>query len=237
MCNLFSLDTCYLTDLKYYLLLLYFYTMQPNILQQLVGNTDIYLLDQIMKGRYGESDLILDAGCGLGRNLHWFLHNNIDCFGIDADALAIDQSRLQYPALTPDRLVVSTLENIPFDNCFFDHIISSAVLHFAENYKQFDAMIHEMVRVLKPEGSLFIRMTSAIGIENSIVLISDGVYFIPDGSTRFLLTRALIQKMLNEHPIVLIEEVKTVNVNDIRCMTTLVFKKIDQIESESQSAP
>ncbi len=201
--------------------------MQAFTLLQLTGNTDIYLLDQIMKGRYSESDLVLDAGCGLGRNLHWFFLNQIDCFGIDMDAMAIEQVKLQYPKIPPDRLLIGPIENMPFEDSFFDHIISSAVLHFAESYNQFDAMIHEMVRVLKPEGSLFIRMTSAIGIEDSIVPMSDGVYFIPDGSTRFLLTRAMIQKLLNDHPIVLIEEVKTVNVNDIRCMTTLVFKKVN----------
>lgn len=209
--------------------------MQPPTLQQLVGNTDIYLLDQIMKGRYSESDLVLDAGCGLGRNLHWFLNNHINCFGIDIDPISLDQLRLQYPAFPPDRLLVSTVENMPFEDCYFDHIISSAVLHFAESYQQFDAMFHEMIRVLKPEGSLFIRMTSAIGIENSIVPISDGVSLIPDGSTRFLLTRTMIQNLLNDYPIVLIEDVKTVNVNDIRCMTTLLFKKGNHNEGKSQS--
>lgn len=209
--------------------------MQPPTLQQLVGNTDIYLLDQIMKGRYSENDLVLDAGCGLGRNLHWFLNNHINCFGIDMDAMALDQVRLEYPALPSDRLLVSTVENMPFEDCYFDHIISSAVLHFAENYKQFDAMFYEMIRVLKPEGSLFIRMTSAIGIENRIVPISGGVYLIPDGSTRFLLTRTMIQNLLNDYPIALIEDVKTVNVNDIRCMTTLVFKKVNHCEGKGQS--
>jgi len=199
--------------------------MHPFTLQQLTGNTDIYLLDQIMKGRYSENDLVLDAGCGLGRNLHWFIFNQIKCFGIDIDAIAIEEVSHHYPDFPKDHLLIGPIENMPFKNCSFDHVISSAVLHFAESYLQFDAMIHEMVRVLKPEGSLFIRMTSDIGIENSIIPISDGVYYVPDGSTRFLLTRAMLQKLLNKHPIVLIEEVKTVNVNDIRCMTTLVFKK------------
>jgi tellurite methyltransferase len=201
--------------------------MEPFTIQQLTGNTDIYLLDQIMKGRYRAKDLVLDAGCGIGRNLHWFYFNNIDCYGIDLDPLAIEQVQLQYPTIPADRLLVSTVENTPFKDCFFDHIISSAVLHFAANYQQFDAMIQEMVRVLKPAGTLFIRMTSSIGIENRIVPIGDGVYNIPDGSTRFLLTRKMIDDLLNNYPIALIEEVKTVNVNDIRCMTTLVFKKAD----------
>ena len=38
--------------------------------QELIGNTDIYLIDQIMKNRYNQQDKILDAGCGNGRNLH-----------------------------------------------------------------------------------------------------------------------------------------------------------------------
>jgi SAM-dependent methyltransferase len=65
--------------------------MEFITLQQLAGNTDIYLLDQIIKDRYNQNDLILDAGCGNGRNLHWFFLNKIDCFAIDRDEMAIDQ--------------------------------------------------------------------------------------------------------------------------------------------------
>ncbi len=31
-----------------------------------IGNIDIYLLDQILKGRYQQTHRILDAGCGFG---------------------------------------------------------------------------------------------------------------------------------------------------------------------------
>jgi len=37
-------------------------------LKNTLGNVDVYLLDQLMKDRYSESDIILDAGCGSGRN-------------------------------------------------------------------------------------------------------------------------------------------------------------------------
>jgi hypothetical protein len=46
----------------------------------LLGNTDIYLLDQIMKGRYAPSDILLDAGAGGGRNLHWFVQQGFAAF-------------------------------------------------------------------------------------------------------------------------------------------------------------
>jgi ubiquinone/menaquinone biosynthesis C-methylase UbiE len=199
--------------------------MQLFSLQQLAGNTDIYLIDQILKGRYLQNDIVLDAGCGIGRNLHWFLLNQIDCFAIDKDAMAIDQLKSQYPHFPDDRFQVSAVEKIPFADCFFDHIISSAVLHFARNQQHFFAMIGEMERVLQPGGSLFIRMTTDKGIENLVELIEDGVYLIPDGSTRFLLTRPILARLLNTYPFTLMEEVKTVNVNDTRCMMTLMLQK------------
>ncbi len=200
--------------------------MQTNSLQQLVGNTDIYLLDQIMKGRYQPNDILLDAGCGAGRNLHWYIQNDIIIYGTDMDISSIESLLLQNPALHVDRFRLAAVESLPFTNHFFDHIISSAVLHFAKSTHHFKSMIESMIRVLKPGGSLFIRMTSNIGIENHVQLIADGVYSIPDGSTRFLLTKNLLKEILHEYPLQMIEPLKTVNVDDIRCMSTLVMQRI-----------
>jgi ubiquinone/menaquinone biosynthesis C-methylase UbiE len=99
------------------------------------------------------------------------------------------------------------------------------VLHFAKNTSHFFEMMNEMVRVLKPGGSLFIRMTSDIGIENKVVPINKGVYLLPDGSNRFLLTRSLLDQLMQQYTLTMAEEFKTVNVNDIRCMSTLVLIK------------
>ncbi len=84
-------------------------------------------------------------------------------------------------------------------------------------------MIEEMIRSVKPGGTLFIRMASDIGIEKYVNQISEGVYHIPDGSTRFLLTRSLLSQLLEKYSFTFLEEFKTVNVNDIRCMSTLML--------------
>lgn len=191
----------------------------------MAGHTDIYLLDQIIKGRYRQTDKILDAGCGAGRNLHWFLKESIEVYGTDQNSAAINELRIIHPLLPADRFQSCPVEDLPFKNDFFDHVISSAVLHFAKNLSQFQVMFAEMVRVLKPGGSLFIRMTSDIGIENKVRLINDGVYIIPDGSTRFLLTRSLLSYILQQYPLSFAEPFKTVNVDDMRCMSTLLFQK------------
>lgn len=199
--------------------------MNENSIQQLIGNTDIYLLDQVMKERYKQDDKILDAGCGGGRNLFWFLKNKIEIYGIDKDATPINYLKSMHPEFNQNRFVQADVEKLPFANNFFEHVISSAVLHFAGSTHHFNDMMKEMVRVLKPGGSLFIRMTSDIGIENKVTLIEDGVYNIPDGSVRFLLTRALLDTTMQQFKLSFLEPLKTVNVNDLRCMVTLVLKK------------
>ena len=195
-----------------------------NPIEEVIGATDIYLVDQIMKGRYKTNDTILDAGCGYGRNLHWFLRNNIVIYGVDQDANAVDDLQRRWPAVAA-RFRQSAVEKLPFENEQFDHIISSAVLHFAKNTEHFRQMIGEMARVLKPSGSLFIRMTSDIGIEDKVQLVGDGVYDIPDGSRRFLLTRAELADVMRKDGLTFLEPLKTVNVNDIRCMSTVVLRR------------
>ena len=199
--------------------------MSVQSIKNTLGNIDIYLLDQLLKERYSTNDKLLDAGCGYGRNMHWFYENNYTIYGLDRDAKCIDHVHHLYPNIK-ENLLVSTVDHMPYDDCFFDHVISSAVLHFAESTAHFEAMFSELLRVLKVGGSLFIRMTSNIGIENSVTKISDGVYTIPDGTTRFLITKKHLSKLMKTHHLSFLEPLKTVNVNDKRCMTTLVLKKL-----------
>ena len=194
-------------------------------LRSVLGSTDIYLIDAIMKGRYNKEDSLLDAGCGDGRNLYWFLQNNFAIYGIDQSATAIRNLDANYPALPRDRFRTEAVEKTSFNDAFFDGIICSAVLHFAKDTNHFFAMITELVRILKRGGNLFIRMTSDIGIENKVQLINDGVYLLPDGSTRFLLTRFLLHQLLEQYPLSFVEDFKTVNVADLRCMSTLVLQR------------
>jgi tellurite methyltransferase len=196
-----------------------------NPIHETIGETDIYLIDQIMKGRYQPEDTILDAGCGYGRNLYWFLKNGLNVYGVDQNAAAITHLRSHLPPHLGKKFQQAELETLPFDNNYFDHIICSAVLHFAKHTTHFHEMVAESTRVLKPNGSLFIRMTSDIGIEGRSHPIAEGVYQIPDGSTRFLLTRTLLAEMLDKNKLSFLEPFKTVNVDDLRCMSTLVLSK------------
>ena len=202
--------------------------MKIQELNKELGNIDIYLLDQILKERYSKADKILDAGCGEGRNLVYFLNNGFDIYGIDKNEKAIEMlqfvARSKKVSVTDNTFQVAGLENIPFESNAFDHVICNAVLHFAESEAHFEQMFSELIRVLQPEGSMFIRMTSNIGIENMVEAIGEGKYNIPDGSIRFLLTKELLDGMMKKYQLSFLEPLKTVNVNDKRYMTTLVLK-------------
>ena len=199
--------------------------MNQFSIEELAGNTDIYLLDQIMKGRYTVGEKILDAGSGTGRNLVWFLKNDFDVYAIDKELQSINYLKSTYPHPDNEKFQLSEVEGLPFKNDFFDHVISSAVLHFAKSVLHFNDMMKEMVRVLKPKGSLFIRMTSDIGIENKVKHIENGIYHIPDGSIRFLLTPTLLKNTMQTNNLSFLEPLKTVNVDGVRCMSTLVLTK------------
>ena len=201
-----------------------FIVMKQKSLTEILGNTDIYLIDQILKDRYQTNDLIFDAGCGSGRNLHYFHQNEYTFYAIDMNAERIENLQKRYPEFSTN-FKVATLENTPFSDEIFDHVLCNAVLHFAKSEAHFKSMFSELVRVLKKGGSLFIRMTSDIGIEGKPTLLQDGVYFLPDQSARFLLTRDLLNEMLVKHELSLLEHVKSTNVNDLRSMTTLVLRK------------
>lgn len=198
--------------------------MNIKELKSEIEGIDIYLLDQILKERYQQNDVILDAGCGSGRNLKWFYENKFTVYGVDSLESRIEEVKEKYTE-QHSHFSVQNLDQLQFENQFFDHVICSAVLHFAQNTQQFKRMVAELYRVLKPGGSLFIRMTSNFGIEDKVQSISDGVYYLPDTTNRFLLTSDLVAYLKETFSFTYLEPLKTVNVNNMRCMSTLVLKK------------
>jgi SAM-dependent methyltransferase len=197
--------------------------------QELFGNIDIYLFDQILKNQFTNQMRILDAGCGGGRNLVYFLRNGFNVFGIDQNREAIEHVRDLAKSLTPElpaeNFRLAQVEEMPFDDEVFDAVISSAVLHFADSERHFNRMLDEIWRVLKPGGLLFVRLASSIGIEDKIKLIEGRRYWLPDGSERFLVDEEFLLAAIARLNGVLAEPIKTTNVQNLRCMTTWVSRK------------
>lgn len=203
--------------------------MHPTALAQLLGNIDIYWLDQILKGRLQTGMRILDAGCGSGRNIEYLLRAGFEVAGIDQSAEAItylhDKLGKILSHIPLDQFEVGEISQMPYENNSFDWVISNAVLHFAQNHAHFVAMVNEMMRVLKPKGILFARLASDIGISHLIEPLENGWYHLPDGSNRFLVTELQLVELTQQLGANLIEPIKTTNVQNLRAMTTWVIQK------------
>jgi tellurite methyltransferase len=191
----------------------------PTLIDQF-GPIDIYLFDQILRGRITPGMRILDAGCGEGRNLVWLLRH-CEVFGVDSNPRAIAALR----QLAPENFRVEAVEKMSFPDAFADVVISSAVLHFASDDDHFRAMLQGTWRALRPGGLFFCRLASSIGIEALIQPIQGRRSLLPDGSQRYLVDAPLLDQLTEQLGATPLDPLKTTLVRNQRSMTTWVLRK------------
>ena len=189
--------------------------MNYKSLNQQVGNVDIYLLDQILKGRFDGRKRLLDAGCGEGRNLPYFINNGLEVHGIDTNPQAIKMLQMMYKDQR-DKFKVGSIEQLEYDDDYFGTIICAAVLHFATNKDHFMLMMEALSRTLKPTGNLFIRTACDVGLNTN-----DG----SDQGFTYLLTKPDLQEALDAYNLQLVDPFKTVLVENKRSMAVLMLEK------------
>ncbi|MEP2773644.1 MAG: class I SAM-dependent methyltransferase [Fulvivirga sp.] len=189
--------------------------MDYKSLNQQIGNIDIYLLDQILKGRFDGRKKILDAGCGEGRNLPYFVNNGLEVHGIDTNPQAIKMLQMMYKDQR-DNFKVGSIEQLEYDDDYFGAIICSAVLHFASNKDHFMLMMEALSRTLKPTGNMFIRMACDVGLAS---------HSGSDQGFTYLLTKPDLQEVLDAYNLQLMDPFKTVLVEDKRSMAVLMLEK------------
>lgn len=199
-------------------------------LQEWFGGIDVYLFDQLLKGNITPGMRLLDAGCGGGRNLVYFLRSGFEVCGVDESSSSIAQVRrlaaTLAPHLPPDNFRVEAVEQMSFESASFDVVISSAVLHFARDEEHWQRMVAEMWRALKPGGIFFARLASSVGIEEKIELLDGRRYHLPDGSDRFLVDEAMLRRTTASLGAEWFEPFKTVVVADMRSMSNWCLRKL-----------
>jgi tellurite methyltransferase len=193
-------------------------------LRSAFGEIDIYLFDQILKGRFDRRRRILDAGCGDGRNLVYFLRQEFTCFGADRDPGSVDRVRTLAAELAPvlprENFQTAGLDRLPWNDHSMDAVICSAVLHFADDEAHFGRMLHEMWRVLAADGLLFARLASNIGLESRLGHEAGRRMRLPDGTERFVVNESMLIDWTARLGGQLLDPIKTTNVQQQRCMTT-----------------
>ena len=193
------------------------------------GQIDIYLFDQIVKGRISDRDTILDAGCGHGRNLAYFLRSGFNVLAVDWDsdavAAVIRMAADLAPQLPAENFRVESVEAMSFADGVADVVVCNAVLHFARDDAAFDAMVRGSWQVLRSGGLFFARLASSIGMEGRVTPLDGRRHCLPDGTVRYLVDEPLLRRYGRTLGGILVEPLKTTVVQDQRCMTTWVLRK------------
>ncbi len=193
------------------------------------GDIDIYLFDQLLKGRIQKGTKLLDAGCGYGRNIQYLMQAGVKVYGADTSEEAIQRvqelAKEMAPSLPSRNFIVSDLVSLPFADAEFDVVICSAVLHFARSEDHFRSMVHELWRVLKPGGMLFCRFGTTVGLEGKLQHLEGRFYKMAHGPVWFLADEVLLQELEKQLQAERLEPLKTVVVEQDRSMTTWVLRK------------
>jgi len=195
--------------------------------QEQFGQIDIYVFDQILRGNIAPGMIVLDAGCGYGRNLVHLLREGCEVFALDADAEGVEHVRKLSASLETglpaENFQVGAIERMPFSDGFADVVLCNSVLHFARDDRHFRTMLAELWRVVKPGGMLFCRLGSRIGMD--FERLRGNIYRIVDGSQWFLVDQEMLLNLTEKMNAVLVDPLKTTIVQDYRCMTTWVLRK------------
>ncbi|MBZ0137731.1 MAG: class I SAM-dependent methyltransferase [Planctomycetes bacterium] len=199
--------------------------MDADALSAELGGMDIYLLDQILKGRFAAGLRLLDVGCGGGRNMIWFARNGFDVYGCDASEKSVNKVR-ELGIVPADHILHQSGAKLPWDDGHFQGVVCNALLHVLESRAEFDAVLNETWRVLAPGGVWFARLATTLSMEQHAEPLGDGRYRMP-GTQWDILPTGLDEMLAYTGRLggSLLEPIKTVNVQNQRAMATWVMRK------------
>ncbi len=106
---------------------------------------------------FPQGGMVLDLGCGNGRNLIWLCDNaKMKGLGLDTSAVAVEQARKATKSNTMKFEVGSIAEPLALADASVDVVLDMMTSHFL-NEKEREMMIKEIARVTKPYGWFFMK--------------------------------------------------------------------------------
>ncbi|MFW9830433.1 MAG: class I SAM-dependent methyltransferase, partial [Candidatus Thorarchaeota archaeon] len=99
---------------------------------------------------------ILDLGCGSGRHTVYLAEQGFDVYGLDIapTGLCLTIQKLANAGL-PGHVTLSDMKKLPYEDAFFDAVISIRVIHH-DRLATIESIVAEMYRVMSPTGQVWV---------------------------------------------------------------------------------
>ncbi|GAB2645027.1 hypothetical protein GCM10027270_35610 [Nocardioides ginkgobilobae] len=136
--------------------------------------------------RRGTQLKVLDLGCGRGGRVAWLLEQGFDAYGLEVQPAYVARGQA-YVGEGRLRLIVEG--RYPFEDGFFDVVISDQVL---EHVEQLDPLCHEVRRVVRADG-VGLHVFPAKRIVREPHLELPFVHWLPKGWTRWFAIAILLK--------------------------------------------
>lgn len=122
-----------------------------------IPHQDLPKFIELLQGM--DAKRILDLGCGTGRHVITLAKQGFRVFGIDVSkkALKVTEERLNEGGLEADLKMGDIYKRLPYEDNWFDAVISIKVLHHAK-VSEIRKLIRELERVMRPCGILMIEV-------------------------------------------------------------------------------
>lgn len=101
----------------------------------------------------GDSDRILDVGCGTGFGTEGLLEHTDDVHGLDQSVHQMEKAWEKFGKHDPVRFYRGDAENLPFADGAFDHVWSSGSIEYWPHPEE---ALAELRRVTKPGGRVLV---------------------------------------------------------------------------------
>ena len=125
---------------------------------------NMYLKKHIPSGR------VMDYGFGSGNNSVFFLEKGYETWGLETTNAAfpllkanLESRNLDLALIDRFSLMSPETTHLPYEDSFFDCIISNQVLYYLPSESHIQAICSEMLRCLRPGGCVFFTM---MGLKN-----------------------------------------------------------------------
>ena len=146
---------------------------------------DLPAIAELLKSR--QANTVLDLGCGSGRHTVYLAKSGFSVFGLDSSPEGIEMTGrwLAKEGLEADLRVRRMTETLPYEDAFFDSVVSIQVIHHAR-VAVTRGIVGEIGRVLKRGGFVFVTVPELKNPKITFREIEPGTFVPLDGDEKGL---------------------------------------------------